>query len=331
MWSGACHAGLVRCRPGLASAAVLAALGCAPRPARADVPALPVKLDFQADAACPDSSRFLARIHSRTPLRVSNDSDALVLRVVLRSSAGGFHGQLRTGVAEVGETREVSAATCEEVADALALIGALIVERSRREQAEQRPAKRAPRAPARAPAVVDDRASAPQHERPAILLGAEALIARPLTSDVLTGGSLSMFVDAGLSWWLSAGYARNDLVRSPARAELGYGAINFGLGPPSLKLTQRARLALAVCGEGGFVTADGLGVDVPMSARRSYWALGVLARLQWAVFEQGFFSLQGAGLVPLVERGFSTREPYERVATTTIIAPKMSVGFGLGF
>lgn len=311
---------------GRALAAALVVLGIA-RHAPAQVPALPVALDFHADAACPDATHFLARIHARAPLRSSNEPDALRLSVTLSVKTGGFRGQLRAGEGDGSETREVDATTCEEVADALALIGALIVERSKREHAEHPPP------PVRPPASnpPSARASAPPPRRRATTLGAEALMLRPMTSAPLAGAAVSLFVEGYLSWWLSAGYARNDIVGTPRSIRLGYGAVGLGIGPPSLRLASRVRLAGALAAEGGFVAAEGVDVDVPASVRRSYWALGLLARLQWQMVDHGYLFMQGAGLIPLVERGFSTREPYERVATTAIVAPKLGVGIGLGF
>lgn len=313
----------------MALGAALAVLSCLfPRLAPAEeLAALPVSLDFQADAGCPDAAEFLARIHARTPLRPSSEPGALRLRVALRSSPTGFRGQLRAGAAEGSEPREVNAATCEEVADALALIGALIVERSKREQAERPLAPPARAEPVRPIAV----APPPTPTPTAIALGAEALMVRPMSTAPLAGAAISLFVDGRLTWWLSAGYARNDALGAPRLVRLGYGGIGVGIGPPSLRLAPRLRLAAALGAEGAFVAAEGVDVDVAASIRRSYWAIGGLARLQWQIVDHGYLFVHGAGLVPLVERAFSTREPYERVGTTAVVALKVGVGIGLGF
>lgn len=337
MWGAACHAADVRsaslgisrsARWGMAAAALAAS--CFARRARsqeADALALPVALEFQAEASCPDAAGFSARMNARAPLRLSVAPDALPMRVALRSSANGFRGELRTGSDDSGELREVTAATCDEVADALALIGALIVERTKREHLEQSEPL-APPAPSAPPA---EALRVTSRKRPAVMLGVELLTTRPMASAPLTGGAVSLLVDGGLTWLLSAGYARDDVLTSPSRARTGYGVVTAGIGPPALRLAARVQLAGALSVEGGFVSAEGVNVDVPVSVRRSYWAIGALARLQWQIIDHGYLFVQGAGAAPLVERRFSTREPYERVATTAKVAPKLGVGVALGF
>jgi hypothetical protein len=88
-------------------------------------------------------------------------------------------------------------------------------------------------------------------------------------------------------------------------------------------------LAAAVAAQGGFLTAEGVDVDVTSTARRSYWGAGTVGRAHFKLVEHvGVFAEVGA-FVPLVERRFSTREPYRLVSQTAHVAPQAALGFTL--
>jgi hypothetical protein len=167
-------------------------------------------------------------------------------------------------------------------------------------------------------------------ERRTVALGLAGVASRPLEGTSLTGGSLSLLVHAGPSWWLSAGYGRNDVLASPAAARLGFGAVTLAIGLPPLRLGSRVQLAVGLAAQGGFLSAEGVGVDVPLSVRRSYWGAGVVARLQWEAADRVFLFVQPSAIAPLVERRFSVREPYALVTKTAVVAPEVAAGLALG-
>ncbi len=293
------------------------------QPARAEAP-LAVKLEFRADDGCPDQGEFLSRLTSRAHVRLVENTEALRLRVVLLASGNGARGELRTGAAGEIDAREVEARSCEEVADALALIAALLVERTKRQQATrpiplpqvQAPPRPEPRPPAR--------------PRTRLELGLQAVTTRPIAALPLAGAGVSLFVNGGMTWWLSAHYSRNDALASPTRARFGFGALSFGGGPPALKLGARLQVAALAVGEGGFLSAEGIDVDVRSSARRSYWAAGAMGRAQWQVSDHVGLFMELGGLVPVIERRFSTREPYVLVGRTASVAVHAALGLALG-
>lgn len=288
-------------------------------------PPLAVRLDFTADERCPDQKAFWQKVAARTAVRDSDSLDALKLTIVLSSDSTEAWGKLLAGDAPVTDAREVRARTCDEVADALALIATLIIERTRQEV----PAPPEEPTPLPAPASPTP-PRGPTARGTLVVLGAQAVAARPMTLVPLTGGGISLFVDRRLSWWLSASYSRNDWLFEARRARLGFGVVTLGVGPPSLPLGPQVRLAVAFAAEAAFLAAQGVEVDIPSSVRRSYWAVGALGRLQWQAVDRGFLFLELGGFVPLVQRRFSTRDPVELAATTTVLAPQAALGVALG-
>jgi len=218
----------------------------------------------------------------------------------------------------------VDARSCNEVADALALIAALVIERTQRAHAAHPPPIPAPAPPPKPPAPPR---RSPTRRNPE--LGLAGFATRPMAAPPLTGAAVSLLVAGGLTWWLSAHYSRNDVLASPDAARLGFGGLVLGVGPPVLRLGSRVQLAMALAAEGGFLTAEGVNVDVTSSARRSYWAGGLLGRVQSRVASHVYSFLELGVFAPVVERRFSTREPYDLVSRTARVAPHAALGFAL--
>jgi hypothetical protein len=299
------------------------ALASAPQPARAGAP-LAVKLEFHAEEGCPTEQEFLKRVTSRADVRLVDDARALRLRVSLATTGNGARGELRAGAEDATDAREVDARSCDEVADALALIATLVVERTKREQATQ-PTSIAPVTPSPRRVTSAKPGRAPRR----LELGLMAIATRPMASTPLTGAGVSLFVPGGVTWWLSAHYSRNDVLAAPHGARLGFGGLVVGAGPPGLRLGSHVQVAAALAVEGAFLTAEGVDVDVTSSAKRSYWAAGALGRIQWEVAHHAWVFTELGGFGPLVERRFSTGEPYELASHTASVALHAALGFAL--
>lgn len=308
----------------LALATLAAAMSS--KPAQAEVP-VAMKLEFRATSGCPTQPEFLRRLTSRAQVRLVDAAESLRLRVSLDTSGSGARGELRAGTDTDANAREVEARSCEEVADALALIAALMIERTQRAQAARPRATPLAPNPGPPPQRVD---SVQQAQTPRKLeLALQVVATRPMTSTFLTGAGVSLLVSRSLTWWLSAHYSRNDVVGSAHRARFGFGGLLLGVGPPALQLGSRVRLAAALAAEGAFLTAEGVDVDVKSSARRSYWAGGALARVHLNLKAHVGMFVDLGGFVPLVERRFSTREPYELVGQTSSVAAHAALGFAV--
>jgi hypothetical protein len=99
--------------------------------ARADDPAEPVRIDFRAPATCPSREAFLAGIRARTSRMqlAPTGSPARTFSVVLEDRASGGAGRVTIQDRDGRQLRrDVTGASCEEVADVLALVVALAID-----------------------------------------------------------------------------------------------------------------------------------------------------------------------------------------------------------
>lgn len=90
----------------------------------------PIRLDYRAAPGCPDEPAFLARVRARTSHARLADRDEPARTFTLRLEGGGRpSGSVTVSGTGAGEgTRALAANTCEEVADALALMMALAID-----------------------------------------------------------------------------------------------------------------------------------------------------------------------------------------------------------
>lgn len=87
----------------------------------------PARLDYRPGLGCPDEATFRARIEARTP--VTFDSSSSRSLSVTLDGGNPSRGRLQLTTEGAPVLREVSGETCDEVASALALIAAVLLER----------------------------------------------------------------------------------------------------------------------------------------------------------------------------------------------------------
>lgn len=324
MCATACQSRRVALR--LAIFAALALLCPARASWAAEARPLPIQLDFSTQPGCPSLQDFQQIVEARTPIVVDDRAALLRLGVELSTDGVRASGRLRAASFAAAEAREVAGTTCAEVADALALIASLIIERTQRERqalAESRPAP-APRSPAAAPA------RQVAEPKPALVrLGVEGLVSSATTDSRLAGVGVSVWLQKFLTWSLHASYESNSLLSEPKHVQVGLGALTFGVGPPAWQLGP-VQLSAILAGRAGFLTAEGRNVDVPYSVRRSYVAGGLIGRAELELRPRLFAFVHLGGLVPFTTRRFSIREPERVVAQTTRIALDAAFGVALG-
>jgi hypothetical protein len=109
---------------------VLAAL-CRATTASADAEPEPIRLHYTAPAGCPTREAFVGRLKTRTTkFREALEGEvARVFTVELASTGDAAKGRLTVGATDGSSaTREVRAATCEQVEAALALVVAVAID-----------------------------------------------------------------------------------------------------------------------------------------------------------------------------------------------------------
>lgn len=124
----------------------------------------PVRITYGAPDGCPSEDEFVARLDREAHARRVDRGAVRTFAFAIARDPAGFRGSLAVD----GAAREVSAATCGEVASALVLVAALAIE-------ERAPAPTPPPAPVPAPAPP---APAPSHEVTRLRLAVGAGVAR---------------------------------------------------------------------------------------------------------------------------------------------------------
>lgn len=105
-------------------------------------------LDYEAPPQCPTASAFAAKIEGHTPLArlAAAEPAARRFRAVFDTSGPAARGRLEiVDVDGSASLREVEGRDCNEVADALALIAAIVIDPNARPPADQPPDRSAPR------------------------------------------------------------------------------------------------------------------------------------------------------------------------------------------
>jgi hypothetical protein len=186
--------------------------------------ALEPELRYEAPAACPSSAEFAALVAARTRFWLAPQAPFAVTVAIQQVLEGeGFAGELTLLRAGRHTTRNLSAAHCDELARALALIVAILIDPQAAEQAPPGvPAASAARAPEPQPRFESERPVAPW-----FVAGPEVVLQTALTHDLTFGGRIFFGVGRGdTALWLSsarlsasrvAGHASSPL--SGARAE----------------------------------------------------------------------------------------------------------------
>lgn len=283
-----------------------------PKPVYAD-DHVPVALAYDAPPDCPSADGFLGEVAARTsiPRLAQPDETATTLTVIVRKIAGGFKGTLEMGAGKSSAaTRHVSAADCEQVVSALALMTALAIDPNAsvtpvRKQQEPPPKKPEPVAPqpASPPPVAPSPPPASFHWR--FQLGAALellagvapdplLLVRPSFEAATTGSARW-----GASFRLGAGFGNDTSTR--AEFSLASGRIE---GCPRFRAVRSLEIAICAVLDAGRLEATGVGVTPAERVDRPWVAPGATARLEWEIFDFLEVEVAGEAFVPAVRDRF---------------------------
>ena len=147
-------------------APLLSALICVTSPSRADGPAL--SLEYDADASCPDQDAFSALVLEKLAANGVEESSGARPQIAahIHAAGAGFVGQLELRRSDASNyDREVTGASCEEVANALAFVLALALSAKDASAPSEAPAPSETPAP---PAVVEPPSPVPSASPPPI-------------------------------------------------------------------------------------------------------------------------------------------------------------------
>jgi len=301
-------------------------------------PPIGVSLEYSAPAGCPDASSFREQVQARTG-RVSFDEPrppgALAWSVKIVETGGGSRGTLRVTRENPSQLeRSVKASTCEQVADALALVAALSVDPDASLSPREKPKPAKPSSAA--PPAASGSKSRPRHAAPADASATKLALGLTLTGRT---GSASHIAWAprpfvGISFRSRAGYVWGialsaTQVRGSAAVDVGQADFTWSLGRlevfPVRKSFGNWRLEPALFLEAGQLRARGVAVTPAAEVRRPALLAGALGRASLLAFELLELEVEGGPIVPLVRDRFYLLEN-----TTVFRVPAASLYFGAG-
>jgi hypothetical protein len=281
-----------------------------------------VSLAYSAVKDCPTDRDFVDRVRARTKrfLLAPPTSEHRQFRVTIRNHSNEFMGALESSDAGGETRREIPGATCDEVAEALALVLALTID----PQADTRPHVRSP-----SPPPIDaDRgalpAPMPTSAQPvwrfafggggAAVLGFWPSLTFDLPITVQVGRSIE-----GRLLFPRFGLAVADTPAIAISSPNGSVSVDWTRGwftvcPWGSELISR--VWAMPCGklELGRISALGLDVPAPQRESRVWAALGASARLDWAPWEHLHFQIELGAVAP-ISSYFVYTEPSNRIYT----------------
>jgi hypothetical protein len=294
---------------------------CLAAPAHAARPGQAFRLEYWADAACPDAAEFARQIQTRAPrLRLAEaDEPALGFYAELAERGGTATGRLTARSPDGREVvREVRGPTCEDVATALALIAALAADPN--QPVEEKVTEASVTGPPIRAHASNDRALPFDVEADSKLrwtfgvgggVGFESSIAPS------PGYGLSITFDAegypGSAWRPLFSLSALRAVASDEGTKGGdasFDWVTFRLAACPARWPEETPLFIRPC---GFLDAGFLGADIHSEASRQsettpWFALGGFLRTEALVEEVVSFQLDGGLTVPLVRSSFSAGE-----------------------
>lgn len=305
-------------------------------PGRVDTPpAAGISLSYGAPAGCPVRAAFWQRLlqHVEGPVPHDDPSAARQYRVVIEQTREGYRGELEKQ--HQADTRQLTSANCEKVADALALMLVLSLD-ARSDPGDAL----APASPASVPVVPSDaketrspRAAATGREKPVL-----PEVPRPISALATLGGLAWFGATPDALLGSAAGYEWGLVPRLLARVEVRAAmasdrADEKFLGMAALVCARADSSNHQVLGCGG-----GVGGYLPVAAveysggrQSSFWVAPALS-LRWRLHVTGSAWLEVAAEVEsaLVRRDYVVKRDDSSFSTPAVSGlVELSLGTGI--
>jgi hypothetical protein len=285
-----------------------------------------------------------------SPQQTRDEEPAVTLTVVIEQVAGGDRGTLQLESNGVTSLRQVSAADCDQVVSALALMTALALDPNAStaplpgSQASVGPAQ--PKAHETAPPATASRAillapgparESRAHARFRFQIGAvfEAL-AGVMPTVLLLGRP---FVELGsapaASAWssalrLSAGFGRGAIKKQDAGAEYSLMAGRIELCPARFRAPLPLQASLCAALDTGRLRVSGTGVTPQKSAAPAWVSAGLSARLEWEITRVLVAEIAGELFFPLTRARFFVNSDTTLYRTPSVVGGA-TAGLGARF
>lgn len=281
---------------------------------------------FNAPQGCPDRDAFVAAVRARTrtgALTPKDPRSVVSLEVTVASSGASSLATLTvTDAAGRKGTRRITARSCHEAVDGIALVTALTLDPAGATEPET-PLEESPRAkdpegdqfpklplePAQPAAPAEVREGAlPSHLAAGLsMLGLSAPIpgltpALEISAEART--ELGRHADLGFRGALRISKG-GELSTSEGVASFEWWALAAGICPGARTATDTLSLALCALVEQGQTHATGVDTDNPRSSRRMWTSFGPGLRGRWALVPRAALEIGADALFPFRRDTFS--------------------------
>ena len=309
--------------------------------------AVPVRVNYEAPASCPNQESFYDSVRARTDrVRKAQGNEPRVdVNVRVTRGERGFHGEMRQ-VVNQSETsaRSVDGSTCKEVTEALAFTVALSFDPEAHSPLppDATPPPQKPSPPA-APASEAPTAVQPPPPPPPVAgarleleVGVSVVGTIVETAGFATGGALSATLlrraNASMSSavQVSLMYAGTGLLTAPDDHSTRFGALALDACPYRYHsgAWELAPCALATI---GFLELTGRGVSDPETVGHAWWSAGIDLQMAVLLGRGVVFESALAATVPLVPHRYYMNSPEQVVTETPAVSPLLRLGLGYRF
>ncbi|WP_437730790.1 hypothetical protein [Sorangium sp. So ce1335] len=299
---------------------------------------IPVRIDFDAPRDCSTAEQLFQGIRARSDRvqMAAEGQEGWEVRVRLRRVGTRVRGELRI-IHERGATdvRTVEGSSCDTVVQALSFTAALALDKVA-EETEPAPPPTAPVVPPPSPTAPPRPPPPPAVVTPPppfrFELGAQILLTQVVSPGANLGGALvarlTQRTGSALSpsIGLSLSHARDGVLPGADQASVQWTAVTLTGCPLRWDIAEALSAAPCVTATGGWLAATGEGVTSPMSAVRSWWSAGILARAAVSLGASTALEIEAGASFPLVHRRFTIALPEVTAAETPVISPLTSVG-----
>jgi len=286
---------------------------------------------YEAAAFCPDPTGFEHELRKRLSGPTAGQGQ---LRVRVEARGEGFAGTIeRVGVSPDLGTREVTHESCEQVVQALALIGALWLApdaNPRNEAAAPAPADR-PQAAAPPPPTTTEPSRVRRFAHgPAFGLAAQALVAPDVRIGTRLGYRVSLkhrYSESELSLAWTRLKSGTLVIERDASATLTYNAGQLRLCE-AFELVRSLWFAPCASFDFGALRGTGTVTNAGSVARSGLWlSAGVAGKLEWRIQPPLFIEGSAGVIYPLARPAFHFAQPGADPSLRVIFSVPASPGF----
>ena len=307
------------------------------------VDSVPIRINYDAPASCPNQDAFYDALRARTQrVRKAQGNEPRVdVNVRLTRSERRFHGEMREVVnQDETSSRNVDGETCKEVVEALAFTVALSLDPEA--HAPVPPEVEPPPAPK--PDTVAVPLTSPSEAAKTSIPGARLELEIGLsvlgtvveTAGFATGAALSVMLlretSASKSGavQLSLLFAGTGLLTAPDDHRTRFGALALDACPFRHR-SGSFEIAPCALGTLGFMELTGRGVEQPATVDRAWLSVGLDVQMFWLLGRGIVFESAVGASVPLARHRYYTNTPDQVIAATPAISPLIRLGLGYRF